>query len=184
MTIGLTIPIAIIMGVYLRWLRPGRVLEATRHRHRAARRRALRRPLGGGQPDARADVHAQRHAARGRDHDLRLRGVGAPGVAAARAARLPLGVREDRRRGRAGRRHLHLCCRRCRCRRLTRFIDGTGPVFAGKVFPFVFITIACGAISGFHALDLVGHDAEAARERDRRADDRLRRACSANRSSP
>jgi carbon starvation protein len=35
---------------------------------------------------------------------------------------------------------------------LTRFIDGSGPVFAGKVFPFAFITIACGAISGFHAL--------------------------------
>jgi len=35
---------------------------------------------------------------------------------------------------------------------LTPFIDGTGPVFAGKVFPFAFITIACGAISGFHAL--------------------------------
>ena len=35
---------------------------------------------------------------------------------------------------------------------LTRFIDGTGPIFAGKVFPFCFITIACGAISGFHAL--------------------------------
>ena len=35
---------------------------------------------------------------------------------------------------------------------LTQFIDGTGPVFAGKVFPFVFITIACGALSGFHAL--------------------------------
>jgi carbon starvation protein len=35
---------------------------------------------------------------------------------------------------------------------LTRFTDGTGPIFAGKVFPFVFITIACGALSGFHAL--------------------------------
>src|SRR5258706_12180598 len=35
---------------------------------------------------------------------------------------------------------------------LTRFIDGTGPVFAGKLFPFCFITIACGAMSGFHAL--------------------------------
>ncbi len=35
---------------------------------------------------------------------------------------------------------------------LTRFVDGTGPVFAGKIFPFCFITIACGAISGFHAL--------------------------------
>jgi carbon starvation protein len=35
---------------------------------------------------------------------------------------------------------------------LTRFVDGSGPVFAGKVFPFCFITIACGAMSGFHAL--------------------------------
>ncbi|MDQ0416110.1 carbon starvation protein [Croceifilum oryzae] len=35
---------------------------------------------------------------------------------------------------------------------LTKFIDGTGPVFAGNLFPFVFITIACGAISGFHSL--------------------------------
>jgi carbon starvation protein len=35
---------------------------------------------------------------------------------------------------------------------ITRFVDGTGPVFAGKLFPFAFITIACGAISGFHAL--------------------------------
>ena len=35
---------------------------------------------------------------------------------------------------------------------LTQFVDGSGPIFGGTVFPFVFITIACGAISGFHAL--------------------------------
>jgi carbon starvation protein len=35
---------------------------------------------------------------------------------------------------------------------LTRFIDGSGPVFAGSLFPFLFITIACGSVSGFHAL--------------------------------
>ncbi len=35
---------------------------------------------------------------------------------------------------------------------LTRFVDGSGPIFAGKVFPFCFITIACGAVSGFHSL--------------------------------
>src|SRR5881394_3243271 len=35
---------------------------------------------------------------------------------------------------------------------LTKFIDGSGPVVAGKLFPFCFITIACGAISGFHTL--------------------------------
>ncbi|HUS05651.1 MAG TPA: carbon starvation CstA family protein, partial [Bryobacteraceae bacterium] len=34
----------------------------------------------------------------------------------------------------------------------TKFVDGTGPIFAGKIFPFCFITIACGAISGFHSL--------------------------------
>ncbi|XZW66709.1 carbon starvation CstA family protein [Acinetobacter baumannii] len=35
---------------------------------------------------------------------------------------------------------------------VTHFIDGTGPVFSGSLYPFLFITIACGAISGFHAL--------------------------------
>ncbi len=34
----------------------------------------------------------------------------------------------------------------------TRFVDGDGPIFAGKIFPFCFITVACGAISGFHSL--------------------------------
>jgi carbon starvation protein len=35
---------------------------------------------------------------------------------------------------------------------VTRFVDGTGPVFAGNLFPFLFITIACGAVSGWHSL--------------------------------
>jgi len=35
---------------------------------------------------------------------------------------------------------------------LTQFIDGSGPIFKGSLFPFVFITIACGAVSGFHSL--------------------------------
>ena len=35
---------------------------------------------------------------------------------------------------------------------LTKFVDGTGPVWTGNLFPFLFITIACGAVSGFHAL--------------------------------
>ena len=35
---------------------------------------------------------------------------------------------------------------------VTRFIDGTGPVFAGDLFPFLFITIACGAVSGWHSI--------------------------------
>ncbi len=43
---------------------------------------------------------------------------------------------------------------------ITNFIDGTGPVFAGSMFPFLFITIACGAISGFHALGFFRNDTE------------------------
>src|SRR5262249_8226153 len=35
---------------------------------------------------------------------------------------------------------------------VTRFIDGSGPVWSGSLFPFLFITIACGSVSGFHAL--------------------------------
>lgn len=35
---------------------------------------------------------------------------------------------------------------------ITRFVDGSGPVWTGSLFPFLFITIACGAVSGFHAL--------------------------------
>ncbi len=35
---------------------------------------------------------------------------------------------------------------------LTKFVDGTGPLWTGRLFPFLFITIACGAVSGFHAL--------------------------------
>ena len=35
---------------------------------------------------------------------------------------------------------------------ITQYINGGGPIFSGKLFPFLFVTIACGAISGFHAL--------------------------------
>jgi carbon starvation protein len=53
---------------------------------------------------------------------------------------------------------------------LTRFIDGSGPVFAGPVFPFCFITIACAAVSGFHAIVSSGTTPKLlARERDIRA---------------
>jgi carbon starvation protein len=50
---------------------------------------------------------------------------------------------------------------------LTKFIDGTGPVFAGPVFPFCFITIACAAVSGFHSLIASGTTPKLlAREKD------------------
>ncbi len=50
---------------------------------------------------------------------------------------------------------------------ITKFIDGTGPVFSGAVFPFCFITIACAAISGFHAIISSGTTSKLlAREKD------------------
>jgi carbon starvation protein len=50
---------------------------------------------------------------------------------------------------------------------VTQFIDGSGPVFAGPVFPFCFITIACAAVSGFHSLISSGTTPKLlARERD------------------
>ena len=47
---------------------------------------------------------------------------------------------------------------------ITRFVDGSGPIFAGPVFPFCFITIACGAISGFHSLVASGTTPKLLRE--------------------
>ena len=57
----------------------------------------------------------------------------------------------------------------------SEFVGGGGPIIPGPLFPFVFITIACGAISGFHALIATGHDAEDGRQGKRHPADRLRR---------
>ena len=54
-------------------------------------------------------------------------------------------------------------------------IEGNGPAFAGSLFPFLFITIACGALSGFHALICSGHHPEDDREGKPDPDDRVRR---------
>ena len=66
---------------------------------------------------------------------------------------------------------------------VTQFIDGSGPVFAGKLFPFAFITIACGAVSGLPRAHLERHDAEDAQVRARRAACRLRQHARPSRSS-
>lgn len=58
---------------------------------------------------------------------------------------------------------------------LTQFTDGTGPVWKGSLFPFLFITIACGAIVRLPRADLLGDHAEAAQPRARRPLHRLRR---------
>ncbi len=150
-TLAMTIPIALLMGMYLRYLRPGRVLEAS---------------LGGvalvmlavvaGQwvntspawsraftftgPALALAIIAYGYAASTlpvwlllapRDYLSAFIKVGA-------IAALAFGVIIVR--------------PTLEMPALTQFVDGNGPVFAGKIFPFCFITIACGAISGFHAL--------------------------------
>jgi carbon starvation protein len=150
-TIAMTMPIAVLMGVYLRHLRPGKVLETS-----VLGFVLVLFAIWGGQWVA---------------HNAQLAGwftFGAPALAimiviygfAASAlpvwlllaprdylstfvklgtiALLAVGIV-------ALRPTLHMPP-------LTRFIDGTGPIFAGSIFPFAFITIACGAISGFHSL--------------------------------
>jgi carbon starvation protein len=58
---------------------------------------------------------------------------------------------------------------------LTKFVDGSGPVFPGTLFPFLFITIACGAVSGWHSLVSSGTTPKLLANEGRRAHDRLRR---------
>ena len=58
---------------------------------------------------------------------------------------------------------------------MTKFIDGTGPVWAGSLFPFLFITIACGAVSGWHSLIASGTTPKMIENEIADPPDRLRR---------
>ena len=109
------------------------------------------------------------------DGGLRLRRVGAAGLAAALPARLPQLVHEDRHDRVAGRRRHRRQPACCRCRRSRQFIGGGGPIVPGPLFPFAFITIACGAISGFHALIASGTTPKMIDRESRHPADRLRR---------
>ncbi len=150
-TLAMTIPIALLMGVYLRFLRPGKVLETSM----MGLVLVLAAVVGGQYVAGNTALAAwftfdARHLAlmiiaygfaasvlpvwlllAPRDYLSTFIKLGtifllALGILAARPAlAMPA---------------------------LSRFIDGTGPVFAGKIFPFAFITIACGAVSGFHSL--------------------------------
>ena len=66
---------------------------------------------------------------------------------------------------------------------LTEFAGGGGPIIPGPLFPFCFVTIACGAISGFHSLDQLGHDVEDDRQGVGHPADRLRRDARSKASS-
>ncbi|TDR41618.1 carbon starvation protein CstA [Tahibacter aquaticus] len=150
-TVAATIPIAMFMGVYMRWLRPGRILEASLI---GLVLLFVSIWLGGvvaHDPEWAAAFHfdgrqlAWMMIAYGfiasvlpvwfllapRDYLSTFLKIGTiVGLAIA-----ILWVRPD-----------------LQMPAVTKFIDGSGPVWSGGLFPFLFITIACGAVSGFHAL--------------------------------
>jgi carbon starvation protein len=150
-TIGLTIPTALIMGVYMRFIRPHRVLEAS-----GIGLVLLLLSLFAGRWVAQNPALAPIFTLSGRTLALLIMAYSffasvlpvwlllAPrdylsafvkiGVVLA----LALGI--------------VIVLPPLQMPALTQFTDGSGPVFAGKIFPFAFITIACGAISGFHSL--------------------------------
>ena len=116
-TIGLTIPIAMLMGVYLRWMRPGRVLEASAIGIVLIVFALFAGQWVSNQPSLAAMFTLSGTTRGARRHGVRVRRVGASGVAAARAARLPVGLREDRRGAGARRSASSSRCRRFTCRR-------------------------------------------------------------------
>jgi carbon starvation protein len=150
-TIGLTIPIALLMGLYLRYLRPGRVLEASLLgflfvvlaifagqwvSHSASLSAVF--TLSGSALAIMIIAYGFAASAlpvwlllAPRDYLSTFVKLGTVAILAAGI----LAVRPT-----------------LQMPAFTRFMDGSGPVFAGKLFPFAFITIACGAISGFHSL--------------------------------
>ncbi len=150
-TVLLTVPIAMLMGVYLRWLRPGAVLETS-----LIGLVLLALSLYAGR-------WAAGHPALGPmftlDATTLAWGVMVYGFAASvlpvwlllaprdyLSAFVKIGVVAALALG------ILLVLPPLAMPAVTQFVDGTGPIFAGTLFPFVFITIACGAISGFHAL--------------------------------
>ncbi|MBU5213338.1 carbon starvation protein A [Heyndrickxia oleronia] len=150
-TIAATIPIAILMGVYMRYIRPGKVLEGS-----ILGFVLLLLALWGGQYVAENPTLAEMFTFTGGQLAIMIGIYGfvasilpvwlllAPrdylssflkiGVIFLLAAGILIVLPE-----------LHMP-------KISRFIDGSGPVFAGNLFPFLFITIACGSVSGFHAL--------------------------------
>ena len=150
-TISLTIPIAMLMGTYMRWLRPGRVLEAS-----AIGLVLLALSLYAGRWVAGQPELASMFTLSGRTLALLVMAYGFAAsvlpvwlLLAPRdylSAFVKIGVVLALAAG------ILVALPPLQMPALTRFTDGTGPVFAGTLFPFAFITIACGAISGFHAL--------------------------------
>jgi carbon starvation protein CstA len=150
-TIAATIPIALLMGIYMRILRPGRVGEAS-----AIGVVLLLASLYFGRAVAADPSLGPLFTLTGTDLAWALILYGA--IAASLPVWLMLAPRD----------YLstflkigtvvalaigiYVVAPPLAMPQVTRFIDGSGPVFSGTLFPFLFITIACGAVSGFHSL--------------------------------
>ncbi len=150
-TVAMTIPIALLMGIYLRWLRPGRVLEVS-----IIGLVLLMLSIWVGGLVAADPLWGPRFSYDGKALAWMLIAYGfcasvAP-VWLLLAPRdylstfLKIGTVLMLAVG------IVVAMPELRMPALTSFIDGSGPVFAGALFPFLFITIACGAVSGWHSL--------------------------------
>ncbi|MCL4470281.1 MAG: carbon starvation protein A [Gammaproteobacteria bacterium] len=150
-TVAATIPIAVLVGLYMRNIRPGRVLEGSL----IGLALLLLAVAGGGWIDHNESLRPLF------DHDgltLAWLVIGYGFAAAIMPVWLLLAPRDYLstflKLGTIFLLAIAIVLMRPEIKMpaLTQFIDGSGPIFGGTVFPFVFITIACGAVSGFHAL--------------------------------
>lgn len=150
-TVAMTMPIAVLMGVYLRYLRPGRVLEVSVLGFVLL---MLSIWLGGRVADAPSVAPLFDHGSEALAWMLIAYGF----CASVLPVWLLLAPRDYLSTFlkigtilllAAG---IILAAPDLRMPAVTRFIDGSGPVFSGDLFPFLFITIACGAVSGWHSL--------------------------------
>ena len=150
-TIAATVPIAVLMGIYMRYLRPGRVGEAS-----IMGAVLLLGALFLGRTVAADPEWGPAFTWTGPALAWGLIGYGA--IASSLPVWLMLAPRDYLstflKIGTiiALALGIYIVMPNLRMPALTQFVDGSGPVFAGKLFPFLFITIACGAVSGFHSL--------------------------------
>jgi carbon starvation protein len=150
-TVFCTIPIALLMGVYSRFIRPGRILEMS-----AIGAVLLLGALVGGQYVAQSPSLAALFDFPGDTLALIIIGYGF--VASVLPVWLLLAPRDYLstflKIGTITLLAIGIMVVRpdLQMAAVTRYIDGTGPAWAGSLFPFLFITIACGAVSGWHSL--------------------------------
>jgi carbon starvation protein len=150
-TVAATIPIAILMGIYIRYIRPGRIFEIS-----LVGFVLLMLAIAGGQYIHDNPTLAGLFTFNGTQLTWMLIGYGF--VASVLPVWLLLAPRDylstflkiGTIAGLAI--GIMLVSPHLKMPALTKFVDGSGPVWSGSLFPFLFITIACGAVSGFHAL--------------------------------